>query len=173
MKLDRFDKKINKIIERAYRLADFHFRKEVVLEDILKSIFLAKGSVAVEVLKKSGLMLNSEDMEVVEEINKIKDLGIDKIKLSQKVVQLLNRALAFALETKYHYVATEHLLLVLMEEGDKNLDKMLTERGVNIKELINNLKILTRKICFIILIMEKLIKWSTIFCKILIWKKIK
>jgi ATP-dependent Clp protease ATP-binding subunit ClpC len=133
---NKFTNRLQKVLERAKRLADFSLRKNVEMEDIFLSLSQEKGSMACEVLSRSGL-------------NKLNTKRVTQKKTSKKQVNftpqidsLLKKSVALAAEFEHYYVGTEHLLYILIKNSDKKLEIFLRKNKVNTKNLLDNLEII-------------------------------
>ena len=133
---NKFTNRLQKVLERAKRLAGFSLRDNVEMEDIFLSLNQEKGSMAYEVLNKSG--------SSVVKVNGFNEGGISKeqIKFTPQIDSLLKKSVALAAEFEHYYVGTEHLLYILIKNSDQKLETFLRQNKVNTRRLLENLEII-------------------------------
>ncbi|MFH1610363.1 MAG: ATP-dependent Clp protease ATP-binding subunit [Patescibacteria group bacterium] len=134
---NKFTNRLQKVLERAKWLADFNLRKNVETEDIFVSLSQEKGSMAYEVLSKSGLNKN-----VSVNTGRVGQKKVANVEFTPQVDSLLKKSVALAAEFEHYYVGTEHLLYILIKNSDKRLEAFLRKNKVNTRNLLENLEII-------------------------------
>ena len=138
MQFDRFSNKLNRVIKRAEKLADFYSKKKVSFVDILNALLLEKGSLALEVLFRSGLDLGEKKEGLLpSDLEKNKRTGVE---LDAEVIKLLNKAITFAMQADQYYVGTEHLLFVMIDVRNKEVDDFFRDKKINREDVVKSLK---------------------------------
>lgn len=149
--LDRFSTHLRDTIARAIQLAAELKNPEVCPAHLFFSLSNQKGSVAMEILSRYKI-----DPKVLEEA--LLDLPMKKIDtsaaapgplpatlelapLSEACKHLLEQAMVAAHEHKHNYIGTEHLLLALLNSGDRVINQVLQISTVPVNDLKKQLQI--------------------------------
>ncbi len=107
-------------------------------EHLLFGLAETKGGVAFEILRKSGLKLDSlRDLISVRNEPVLKPgqaLSMVDLHFSLPAKRALEKAVLLATNYGHKYVGTEHLFAGLLEIGDPTLEQIMSENQINIKE---------------------------------------
>ena len=132
--LDNFSTHLKNVIARAISLAHNAHLAQVEPYHLFIGLMEEPGSVAVEILKKANFPV--EEIRHSAErrpIEKTEDGRPSLPDLSQGASRTIEKSLLIAFERGHSYIGTEHLLLALLENDDKELttifSKAKTERG--------------------------------------------
>jgi ATP-dependent Clp protease ATP-binding subunit ClpA len=140
---DPFDDELGNLTPRAQQVlalarkeADRFNHNFVGTEHLLLGLIKLGQGVAVNVLQKMGL-----DLETVrQEVEKLSNAGPDmkqvgNIPYTPRVKKVLSLASKEAKALNHTYVGTEHILLGLLDEGDGVAAKVLKRLGIDIKQV--------------------------------------
>jgi predicted dehydrogenase len=128
----------------ARKEADRFNHNFVGTEHLLLGLLKLGQGVAVNVLQKMGLNLQTVRMEVEKQVGTGTDQKIiGNIPFTPPVKKVLVLAAKHAKDLHHTYVGTEHILLGLLDEGDGAAARVLNSLGVNIdatrKEILKEL----------------------------------
>ncbi|PIT89756.1 ATP-dependent Clp protease ATP-binding subunit ClpC [Candidatus Kuenenbacteria bacterium CG10_big_fil_rev_8_21_14_0_10_36_11] len=133
----KFTARLNSVLYHAESFALATTKKEIDLEDLLMALAETKGSLAREILMKSGLSVKGQ-----EEKMGIAASTKRSLEFSETAKQVLERSAFIALEFGQNYIGTEHLLFAILEIETKEAEKILGIRHVDIKKTQEQLKII-------------------------------
>ena len=132
----KFTNRLQNVLDRAKNLAILRLKNEVEVEDVFLSLSQEKGSLAGEILLKSGVSLKRELKEDSENsLNSNK-----KIIVSENVKKILNKAVTLAADMSHKYIGTEHLLFAILNNTDDKTLKFFNQTKIDIQKLSSNLK---------------------------------
>ncbi len=146
--MNNFTPRAQQVLALARKEADRFNHNFVGTEHLLLGLIKLNQGVAVNVLQKLGLDLDTVRMEVEKQVGTGPDQKmIGNIPYTPRVKKVLALAAKEAKHLNHTYVGTEHILLGLLREGDgvaakvlKNLDVDIEQaRGEILKELDPNL----------------------------------
>lgn len=107
-------------------------------EHLLFGLAETKGGVAYEILRKSGVKLDTlRDLISVRNEPVLKpgqSLRSDDLKFSLPAKRALEKSVLVAANYHHKYVGTEHLFWGLLEIGDPTLEQVMKENQINVKE---------------------------------------
>lgn len=98
--------------------------------DLLHGILMQPGSLAAEILHKSGL---AEKPSAFAEDNE--STHIITIELSQTAQKIITKTLNLAFEHRHLYVGTEHLLMAILLSPDVEVVSLLKDKNISAKKL--------------------------------------
>lgn len=134
--MNKFTNHLEQVLGRAKSLAVLNSRAEISAEDLIRSLIMEKGSLAREVLIRSGLEWSGTEPTVATANNhQEKDLGFEK-----ELSGVLPQTITWAAEYESNYVGTEHLLCALVVGDYKNARQFFLKNKININQLADNLK---------------------------------
>lgn len=117
-------------------------------EHLLFGLAETKGGVAFEILRKSGIKLDTlRDLISVRNEPVLKpgqSMDIGGLKFSLPAKRALEKAVLVAANYQHRYVGTEHLFWALLEIGDPTLEQIMKENQVNAKEAKRQLAIILK-----------------------------
>src|SRR2546423_2815195 len=119
---DKFTVKAQEAIQQANDLASQHGNPELLPVHVLASLLEDREGIVVSVLSKLGVNpanVQVQAMERIERLPKVSGAGT-QAHLSATAQKILDRAFKEADKFKDEYVSTEHLLLAMASEKDKN-----------------------------------------------------
>ena len=147
--LNNFTPRAQQVLALARKEADRLNHNFVGTEHVLLGLIALHQGVAVNVLQKLGLKLETLRMEIEKQVGTGPEQGtIGNIPYTPRVKKVLALAAKEAKELNHTYVGTEHILLGLLREGDgvaarvlKSLDIYIdqTRRGI-LKEIDPNVE---------------------------------
>ncbi|MDD5289941.1 MAG: ATP-dependent Clp protease ATP-binding subunit [Patescibacteria group bacterium] len=134
--MNKFTNHLEQVLGRAKSLAVLNSRAEISVEDLIRSLIMEKGSLAREVLIRSGLEWQGIG-SVVEITNNYQEKNLD---FEKELAGVLPQTITWAAEYESNYVGTEHLLCALVVGDYKNARQFFIKNKVNINQLADNLK---------------------------------
>ena len=133
--MNNFTPRAQQVLALARKEADRFHHNYVGTEHLLLGLIKLGQGVAVNVLQKMGLDLETVRMEVEKQVGTGPDQKmIGNIPYTPRVKKVIALAQKEAKNLNHTYVGTEHLLLGLLREGDGVAAKVLRARGVDIEK---------------------------------------
>lgn len=140
---ERFTDKARRVIVHAQEEAKMLNHTYIGTEHILLGLTRENDSVAEKALKDNGVEFDSLRSKIIETVGEgSKDNKVDSLPFTPRAKKSLDLALKEALQLGHNYISTEHLLLGLLREGEGIAYAVLTEMGVELLKLrqdINNI----------------------------------
>ncbi len=130
---DRFTTHLKEALQKALAFAINNGRDQLEPGDVLVGLLLEKGSIAAEVLNKSGLKAEKAKEAFCGKPSKKTDLATPD--LSPAVKRLLEKCVLTAHLNEHKYVGTEHLLHALMESEFPEVTSFITGSGADMRAL--------------------------------------
>jgi predicted dehydrogenase len=128
-----FTPRATQVLALARKEADRFYHNFVGTEHVLLGLIALGQGVAVNVLIKQGLDLETVRREMEKQVGRGPDQGIiGNIPYTPRVMKVLALAAKEAKVLNHTYVGTEHVLLGLLREGDGAAARILMNLGVNI-----------------------------------------
>jgi ATP-dependent Clp protease ATP-binding subunit ClpC len=120
-------------LKSAYSLALSAGHKSVTTDHILYGLCLEKGSIAHQILSRSGIESFDVKKTILQKASPkttVTQLGfsIDSKKMIEKAFVLANR-------NKHSYIGTEHLLAALLQSSESLLKSLADKKGVSLLEI--------------------------------------
>ncbi len=132
--LCNFTPRAQQVLALARKEAERFNHNFVGTEHLLLGLISLGQGVAVNVLQKMGVDLETARLEVEEQVGKGPDQKIiGLIPYTPRVKKVLAIAAKEAKALNHTYVGTEHILLGLLREGDGVAARVLVELGVDIE----------------------------------------
>ena len=138
--LKNFSTNYQEILVKSINLAWQWKIKTITPEFILYALILQKGSIGAEILQKANLkadklkkFLNSCQQEQKKDFLPAFDI---------QSLKIIEKSACLAYQHKHVYIATEHLLLALIESNSGNLEKILKESQINRNYIKNQIQII-------------------------------
>ncbi|MBM3401773.1 MAG: ATP-dependent chaperone ClpB [Bacteroidetes bacterium] len=134
MNLNNFTIKAQEAIQKASKIAGGNQQQAIETAHILKGLLSVDENVISYLLKKLNVNINriSEVLDV--QIKSFPKVSGSDIYLSSGANTALQKAVSYLKEFKDEFVSVEHVLLGLLETGDK-VSSILKDAGVNQKDL--------------------------------------
>lgn len=134
MNLNNFTIKAQEAIQKASEIAGGNQQQAIETAHILKGLLSVDENVISYLLKKLNVNINriSEVLDV--QIKSFPKVSGSDIYLSSGANTALQKAVSYLKEFKDEFVSVEHVLLGLLETGDK-VSSILKDSGVNQKDL--------------------------------------
>lgn len=107
----------------------------VDVEHILLGLVGESCGVASEVLRISGLRVESVREHISDQTREERMSQRDSFSFNIKAGKILNSALEFAIQTENEYIDTEHLLLAVLAEKNWKVQKVFDEFGIDSNKL--------------------------------------
>lgn len=132
MTLDKFTIKSQEALQAAQLLASENGQQQIEPEHLLLTLLRNPENVVVSILKKMGIeptpvktLLENE----IQRLPKVSGGGLGQLYLSQKLNDVLERALKEAIQLRDEYVSLEHLLIALAETSGR-AGEILKQNGI-------------------------------------------
>src|ERR1051325_3111478 len=133
--MNNFTPRAQQVLALARKEADRFNHNFVGTEHLLLGLIKLGQGVAVNVLQKMGLDLETVRMEVEKQVGTGPDQKmIGSVPYTPRVKKVLALAQKEARALNHTYVGTEHLLLGLLREGDGVAARVLTGLNVDIEQ---------------------------------------
>ncbi|RKY87392.1 ATP-dependent chaperone ClpB, partial [candidate division KSB1 bacterium] len=143
MNFDKFTIKAQEAINEAQKIVREKNQQSIEPEHLLLGLLKDSDGVVPAILKKVGAHTDVIKNKLEDGISKFPSVyggGIGNIYLSQRSMNLFDRALEEANSLKDEFISTEHLLLAMTEEKDGLLKSLFKESGVKKDDIFNALK---------------------------------
>ncbi len=129
--LKNFSTNYQEILIKAINLSWQLKTKKVKPEILLYALLLQKGSLGAEILQKANL--KKEKVKTYLNNNKkVSKSNADFIPvLDERTIKIIEKSAIIAYQHRHPYIATEHLLLAILESKAINLEKILKNNQVN------------------------------------------
>jgi len=133
--MSNFTPRAQQVLALARKEADRFNHNFVGTEHLLLGLIKLGQGVAVNVLQKMGLDLETVRLEVEKQVGTGPDQKqVGNIPYTPRVKKVLNLASKEAKQLQHTYVGTEHILLGLLREGDGVAARVLKNLDVDIEE---------------------------------------
>ena len=141
---DKFTIKSQEAIQQANEIAAQHGNPELLPVHVLAALLKDSEGIVAPVLSKLGAnpaRLETEVMQKIERLPKVSGGGAEQPHLSAAMQKVLDQAFKEADKFKDEYVSTEHLLLAIAGDKDKNNDarQILTAAGAGYDAILKAL----------------------------------
>ena len=132
--MSNFTPRAQQVLALARKEADRFNHNFVGTEHLLLGLIKLGQGVAVNVLQKMGLDLETVRLEVEKQVGTGPDQKqVGNIPYTPRVKKVLNLASKEAKQLQHTYVGTEHILLGLLREGDGVAARVLTNLDIDIE----------------------------------------
>ena len=133
--MSNFTQRAQQVLELARKEADRFNNNFVGTEHLLLGLIKLGQGVAVNVLQKMGLDLETVRLEVEKQVGTGPDQKqVGNIPYTPRVKKVLNLASKEAKQLQHTYVGTEHILLGLLREGDGVAARVLKNLDIDIEQ---------------------------------------
>ncbi len=134
MNLNNFTIKAQEAIQKASEVTIGNQQQAIENAHLLKGLLLVDENVISYLLKKLNVNLNRLNTNLDEQIQSFPKVSGSNVYLSSSANASLQKAQSYLKEFKDDFVAVEHLLLGILNAGDKT-SALLKDDGVNEKDL--------------------------------------
>lgn len=135
VRMSNYTPRAQQVLALAREEADRFFHNFVGTEHLLLGLIRLGQGVAVNVLRRQGLDLETVRKEIEKQVGTGPDQKmIGNIPFTPRVKKVLQLAVKEQEALKHTYVGTEHILLGLLREGDGVAARVLRNLDVNIKQ---------------------------------------
>jgi len=134
MNLNNFTIKAQEAIQKASEIALGNQQQAIENAHLLKGLLLVDENVISYLLKKLNVNINRLNTALDEQINTFPKVSGSNVYLSSAANTTLQKAQTFLKEFKDEFVSVEHVLLGMLQAGDK-VSTLLKDAGVNEKDL--------------------------------------
>ena len=134
MNLNNFTIKAQEAIQKASERASGNQQQAIETAHILKGLLSVDENVISYLLKKLNVNINRISEVLDAQIQSFPKVSGSEIYLSSGANSALQKAVSYLKEFKDEFVSVEHILLGLLETGDK-VSSILKDAGVNQKDL--------------------------------------
>jgi len=140
MEMNNFTPRAQQVLALARKEADRFNHNYVGTEHLLLGLIKLGQGVAVNVLQKMGLDLETVRMEVEKQIGTGPETKmVGNIPYTPRVKKVLALAQKEAKQLNHNYVGTEHILLGLLREGEGAAARILKSLDVDIERCRNEI----------------------------------
>ncbi|HDQ22705.1 MAG TPA: ATP-dependent Clp protease ATP-binding subunit [Candidatus Uhrbacteria bacterium] len=138
--LKNFSTNYQEILVKSINLAWQWKIKTITPEFILYALILQKGSIGAEILQKANLKADKlkKFFNCCQQEQKKDFLPA----FDSQSLKIIEKSACLAYRHKHVYIATEHLLLALIESNSGNLEKILKESQINRNYIKNQIQII-------------------------------
>ncbi len=134
MNLNNFTIKAQDAVQKASEIASGNQQQAIETAHILKGLLSVDENVIIYLLKKLNVNINRISEVIDAQIQSFPKVSGSEIYLSSGANSALQKAASYLKEFKDEFVSVEHVLLGLLETGDK-VSSILKDAGVNQKDL--------------------------------------
>jgi len=134
MNLNNFTIKAQEAIQKASEIASGNQQQAIETAHILKGLLSVDENVISYLLKKLNVNINRISEVLDAQIQSFPKVSGSEVYLSSGANSALQKATSYLKEFKDEFVSVEHVLLGLLETGDK-VSSILKDAGVNQKDL--------------------------------------
>ncbi|HCP15657.1 MAG TPA: type VI secretion system ATPase TssH, partial [Peptococcaceae bacterium] len=142
MNPSQYTQKSREAIESAQNLALENHQQEVVSAHLLHALLNQEGGLIPRLLEHSGLnlvFLKTEAEILVQKLPSVHGYE-SSLNMGSGMARALVKSEKEAREMKDTYISTEHLLLGLLSEGDRDVQQLLQRSGLTREKLLASLK---------------------------------
>ena len=143
MDLNRFTQKSREALALAQELAAEKHHQEITGRHLLLALLKQKEGMVPRILAHTGLNVKDITSQAEAILQKVPSVtGYEgTLHLSTACARVLARAEKEAQSMKDDYVSVEHLLLALLEEGEREVKELLVSSGINRATFLNSLRL--------------------------------
>lgn len=134
MNLNNFTIKAQEAIQKASEIAGGHQHQAIENAHLIKALLLVDENVVNHLFKKLNVNINRLNDSLDEQINSFPKVSGSSIYLSTSTNTALQKAQGYLKDFKDEFVSVEHLLLGILNSGDKTA-ALLKDQGVTEKDL--------------------------------------
>lgn len=139
---NKFTVKAQEAVQNAVEIAQNYNNQIVEPEHILAALIQDPSNVAVSIIQKTGVNINTlliKVNELLEKLPKVSGAGVGSQQLSMNTARLFDAAADEARNLKDEYVSTEHIFIALAN-SDSVVGKLLKDNGIDKNTILNALK---------------------------------
>jgi len=142
MDISKYTQKSQEAILKAQDLAVEHRHQEVTTRHLLYALLLQKDGIIPRLIEKSGADINQFKSLAEDIVNSIPSVhGYDgPLAMNTGLARVFIRAEKEAQAMKDMFVSVEHMLLALLDEGDREVKDVFRKAGINRNQLLSALK---------------------------------
>lgn len=142
MDISKYTQKSQEAILKAQDLAVEHRHQEVTTRHLLYALLLQKDGIIPRLIEKSGADINQFKSLAEDIVNRIPSVhGYDgPLAMNTGLARVFIRAEKEAQAMKDMFVSVEHMLLALLDEGDREVKDVFRKAGINRNQLLSALK---------------------------------
>jgi len=143
--LNKFTTHLKEVLQKATNFAAGNRARSVGPEHFLYALGLQKGSIAYEILLKSGLKL-----DLVRQSIQLRDSGMDnptsttKPSLSAESKTAIEKGAIIAAKYQHRYIGTEHLLYGLLKLESPFMARVWNEHNISADEILDQVVMVLR-----------------------------
>src|SRR5262245_29000376 len=144
MDINRFTEKAQEALRTAQRRAERSSHQQVDVEHLALALLEQEPGLAVSILRKAEINLNSLKRRLEQEIARLPRVTgpageAEQVYVTGRLNRLLNQAEDEAKQLKDDYISVEHVLLALTEDGGAT-GRLFKEFGINRQRLLTALQ---------------------------------
>lgn len=134
MNFNNFTIKAQEALQKASEITSGNQQQAIEPAHILKAMMLVDENVISHLLKKLNVNINHLTTSLDKQIESFPKVSGSNIYLSNAANNVVQKSLSYLKEFKDEFVSVEHLLLGILNAGDKT-SALLKDQGVNEKDL--------------------------------------
>lgn len=139
MNFNNFTIKAQEAIQKASEITSGHQQQAIENAHLLKGLLLVDENVVNYLLKKLNVNINRLNTSLDELIESYPKVSGSEMYFSSSVNSVMQKALSYVKELKDEFVSVEHLLLAILQSGDKTAS-LLKDSGVTEKDMLKAIK---------------------------------
>lgn len=139
---NKFTIKAQEAIQTASEIASGYSNQQIEPEHLFAALIQNNESVAVSLIKKIGLNIDSIKVKIsglIEKLPKVSSATTSNQFMSTNLQKVLDEAVKLAGQMRDEYVSVEHILIAIVENKN-DLGKYLKEQGLNRESVLTALK---------------------------------
>jgi ATP-dependent Clp protease ATP-binding subunit ClpB len=142
MNIKQYTQKSREALENAQNIALERHQQEVVAAHLLYALLTQEGGLVPRLLEHGGFNTNKLEQDTLQIIQKFPSVhGYESsLTLGSGLARALVKAEKEAADMKDAFVSTEHLLLGLLAEGDREVQELFKQHNLNREKLLASLK---------------------------------
>lgn len=133
MRFDKMTLKVQEGLHEAQNLASTYGHQAVDVEHLLLALVNQREGIAVSLLKKMGININSIQnslKKALERIPRVEGPGSGQMYITSRLNRVLDAAIMEAARMKDEYVSVEHILLAVTDEKDTEAHRIFKREGI-------------------------------------------
>ena len=142
MDINKYTQKSQEAILKAQDLAVEHHHQEVTSRHLLYALLLQKDGIIPSLIERSGANTNQVKSFAEDIVSRIPSVhGYDgPLAMNTSLARVFIKAEKEAQNMKDMFVSVEHMLLALLDEGDREVKDVFKKAGINRNQLLAALK---------------------------------
>ena len=139
---EKYTQKVMAAMQTAQQAAALHYHQEITTAHFLLALAKEPEGLLNTIFQECNtdlVMLKTRLEQVLRKIPSVK--GQDRLSMNTAMVRVLGKAEKLAEEMKDDYVSTEHILLAIVDDGDRDVVDICREFGLSRSKIKSTIKI--------------------------------